>query len=122
MSLQWFARSCQPAYHVPVMAATDRPSELDIHRVSSAYLQAVETARPEHLELPRRLLQRLDPDRWRLEWCLPWWLGRAFGLDVEIADELVLSNVLGLGAIRLRDDLVDGEVAADEIYRRDFAE
>src|SRR5438045_8127925 len=49
-----------------------------------------------------------------LEWHLPWWLGERFGLDEQIADDLVVGNVLGLGSIRLRDDLADGEVSAEE--------
>jgi hypothetical protein len=61
------------------------------------------------------LLERLPPGRWTLEWYLPWWLGQAVGLDSTVAREIVLSNVLGLGSVRLQDDLSDGEVGADDI-------
>jgi hypothetical protein len=58
------------------------------------------------------LLARLPPSRWTLEWFLPWWLGAAFGLDEAIAFEIVTSNVLGLGSIRVQDDVADDEVDA----------
>jgi hypothetical protein len=89
--------------------------ELDIADVAAAYERRVREACPEHLPLALLLLERLPPARWTLEWYLPWWLGHAFGLDPEIAREIVLSNLLGLGSIRLQDDLADGEVAAENI-------
>jgi hypothetical protein len=55
-------------------------------------------------------LERLTPDRWTIEWRLPAWLAARFGLPGEIADALVESNVLGLLAVRLADDLADGEI------------
>jgi hypothetical protein len=58
-----------------------------------------------------RLMERLAPERWMLEWHLPWWLGHALELDSDVVRAFVLSNVLGLGSIRLQDDLADGEVA-----------
>lgn len=94
--------------------STDVP-ELDIAGVSAAYERRVREACPEQLPLAMRLLERLPPARWTLEWHLPWWLGHAFGLDREIAREVVLSNLLGLGSIRLQDDLADGEVRADDV-------
>jgi hypothetical protein len=57
----------------------------------------------------RRLVARLPPERWTLEWYLPWWLGNALGLDPATSRELVLSNLLGLASIRVQDDLADGE-------------
>jgi hypothetical protein len=55
--------------------------------------------------------ERLTPPRWSLEWYLPVWLCSAFGLEGALARELVLSNLLGLVSVRLRDDLADGDVA-----------
>lgn len=94
--------------------STDVPN-LDIAGMTAAYERRVREACPEHLDLALRLLQRLPPARWTLEWYLPWWLGEAFGVDREIAEEIVLSNLLGLGSIRLQDDLADGEVEAGEV-------
>jgi hypothetical protein len=91
------------------------PPDLDIAGVAAAYERRVLEACPEHLPLARSLLERLPPARWTLEWHLPWWLGQAFGLDAAVSREIVLSNVLGLGSIRLQDDLADGEVPAAEI-------
>lgn len=66
---------------------------------------------PQHVALAQRTLARLEPERWQIEWYLPWWLGESFGLDPTHARTFVLSNVLGLVTIRLQDDLADGEVA-----------
>ena len=96
-------------------AGGDIEYELDIAAVSDAYERRVGGACPERLPLAMRLLDRLPPNRWTLEWHLPWWLGRAVGLHPEVAREIVLSNVFGLGSIRLADDLTDGEVAPDEV-------
>jgi hypothetical protein len=94
--------------------STDVP-ELDVAAVSAAYVRSVSETCPEQLQLATRLLERLPPARWTLEWHLPWWLGQAFGLDGEIARDIVLSNLLGLGSIRLQDDLADGEVAPEDV-------
>lgn len=65
--------------------------------------------------LARRHLARLTPDRWTIEWHLPSWLGRRFDLDEGFVEALVRSNVLGLLAIRLEDDIEDGEVPRSEL-------
>lgn len=68
------------------------------------------------LEPPaRRLFARIQPPRWELEWELPRWLGAAFGLSDRVVTDIVVSTVLGLGSIRLQDDLVDGDVPPGEI-------
>ena len=102
-----------PAYPPP----TDRADipDLDIAGVLAAYEQRVIEVCPEQLPLARALIERLPPSRWTLEWYLPWWLGHAFGLEPDVSRELVLSNVVGLGSIRLQDDLADGEVAHADI-------
>ena len=89
--------------------------DLDVADMRAAYERRVAEVCPEHLGLAIRLVERLPPARWTLEWHLPWWVGRALGLDPLIAREIVLSNVLGLGSIRLQDDLVDGEVAEEDV-------
>lgn len=89
-------------------------SELDITGISAEYARLVSAAAPAHAALALRVLDRLSPSRWVLEWHLPWWLGEAFGLDRGTSREIVLSNLLGLASIRLRDDLADGEVAEGE--------
>lgn len=94
--------------------STDWP-ELDIAGVSAAYERRVREACPDQLAPGLRLLDRLQPARWMLEWHLPWWLGQAFRLDPDDAAEIVLSNVLGLGSIRLQDDLADGDIPAEDV-------
>jgi hypothetical protein len=90
-------------------------SELNIRRVSAAYRQRVQLVCPDLLPIALRVLDRLEPERWTLEWYLPWWLGEAFELGPDLSYEFVLSNVLGLASIRLEDDLVDGDVHRGEI-------
>jgi hypothetical protein len=92
----------------------DQP-DLDVASVADAYQRRVREGCPEQLPLALALLERLPPARWTLEWYLPWWLGRAFGLDDDLSREVVLSNVLGLASIRLQDDAADGDIAPDDL-------
>lgn len=94
--------------------ATD-VAQLDIAAVNAAFEACIRESSPDQLPMALRLLARLQPERWMLEWYLPWWLGDALGLDRGVSREIVLSNLLGLGSIRLQDDLADGEVASDEV-------
>ena len=65
-------------------------------------------------ECGRRLLDRISPPNWTLEWSLPGWLGSALGLDASTIADLTLANVFGLAYIKLQDDLLDGEVGEDD--------
>ncbi len=97
------------------MARPISPVPQDFSRtVARDFLQTVQRVAPARASLARRTLRRIPPTRWQIEWFLPYWLGESFGLDKKIAREFVLSNVLGLAAIRLYDDLADAEVRADE--------
>jgi hypothetical protein len=96
------------------MRSTDT-AELDVHRVAAAFERRVEAACPDERDLAIRTLRRLTPGKWTLEWYLPWWLGHAVGLDPAVAEEIVLSDVLGLASVRLQDDLLDGEIAEDDV-------
>jgi hypothetical protein len=104
-SVQRSARSGSPL----TIPSLDVP-DLDIGRIAATYRQRVRGTRPDLLPMASQLLERLPPDRWMLEWHLPWWLGHAFGLPGDVAGEIVLSNVFGLGSVRLQDDVADGEV------------
>lgn len=83
---------------------------LDGSEFFGTYRSVVERSCPAALPSALRLWERLGPDRWPLEWRLPVWLGDAFGLDREVSTAVSLANVLGLASVRLRDDLVDGDV------------
>jgi hypothetical protein len=61
-----------------------------------------------------RLLDRIAPPNWTLEWSLPGWLGSALGSDASNVADLTLANVLGLAYIKLQDDLSDSEVGQDD--------
>lgn len=94
---------------------------MDIASLSAAYAGRVRALLGGELPAALALTGRLAPQQWTLEWHLPWWLGRAFGLDEATAEELALANVLGLVAIRLRDDAADGELALASDEAADFA-
>ena len=96
------------------MPATIVPP-LDCAEVSEEILRWISRREPHVEGIARRHLARLTPDRWTIEWHLPWWLGQRFGLDPELAMALVRSNVLGMLAVRLEDDLEDGEIPASEM-------
>ena len=89
--------------------------DLDVAAVAEAYERRLRETCPELLPLATQLLERLPPTRWSLEWYLPWWLGQAFALEPTLTREIVVSNVLGLGSIRLRDDLADGEIDEERV-------
>lgn len=83
---------------------------LDTAWLRVAFERRARSACPELLPAAMRVLDRLEPARWPLEWQLPWWLGHELGVAPAVARQLVLGNLLGLAAIRLRDDLLDGEL------------
>ena len=88
---------------------------VDLAATVAAYRAAAERAGPDASALAGPLWDRLDSDRWTLEWQLPLWLGGAFGLDPRVARRLATGDVLGLASIRLADDLADGEVPAGDV-------
>ena len=96
------------------MRSTDVP-ELSVARVLAAYEQRAAAICPEEMALAARSVRRLMPPNWTLEWYLPWWLGHAFELDASVAEDIVVSNVLGLVSIRLQDDLYDGELGSEDV-------
>ena len=89
--------------------------ELDVERVLKVCEGRIDAVASADRAFTADLLGRLPPSRWTLEWFLPWWLGAAFGLDEAIAFEIVTSNVLGLGSIRVQDDVADDEVDAADL-------
>jgi hypothetical protein len=87
---------------------------MDVATLSAAYEERVRALFGGELPKELRLAGRLAPEQWTLEWHLPWWVGRALGLDEGTAEELALANVLGVVAIRLRDDADDDELAGTD--------
>jgi hypothetical protein len=69
---------------------------------------------PAELDLARRTIARLPPDRWTLEWQLTGWLGETFRLDPAITANVAAGTILGLVSIRLQDDLEDGDLPLDD--------
>lgn len=64
--------------------------------------------------LGMRVLDRITPPNWTLEWSLPGWLGSTLGLGAPAVTSLTLANVFGLAFVKLQDDLIDGELAEDD--------
>ncbi len=57
----------------------------------------------------RDYLRRLDRQQAQLEWHLPLWLGRTFGVPTAQARRVALTNVLGMVYIRIHNDLMDAD-------------
>ena len=83
---------------------------LDRDEIIARVLGRISARDPRLEALASRHLARLTPDRWTIEWHLPTWLGRRFDLEPALVAALTRGNVLGLLAIRLEDDLDDGDV------------
>jgi hypothetical protein len=96
------------------MRSADEPV-LDVDDIRARYTARVAASLPRHTALAARYVNESMPPRWTLEWYLPWWLGSAVNLDIELRRALVVSNVLGLVSVRLEDDLRDGDVPADDV-------
>ena len=83
--------------------------------VDAAFEAVVLGFAADDIALARGVRARIGPDRYALEWNLPWWIGRALGVDASTCERLSLGNVIGLVALRLSDDLEDGDVAAEDV-------
>lgn len=80
--------------------------------IRGAFRDTLAGVAPSLAEDGDRMLDRLTPHRWLLEWGLPLWLGESYGLADEVSLTLALCNLLGLTYVRIQDDLTDGEVVA----------
>jgi hypothetical protein len=89
------------------------PETLEL-AVKDRFCTALAGEPAELAEFGVRLLDRIAPPNWTLEWSLPGWLGGALGPDASSVADLTLANVLGLAYIKLQDDLSDGEVGQDD--------
>ena len=91
-------------------AKPPRLSEIQEAAVRARFCAAIESRRPELAAAGRQVLDRVSPPNWTLEWSLPGWLGDALHLPAGPTADLTLANVVGLAYVRLRDDLMDGEI------------
>jgi hypothetical protein len=85
-------------------------SGLDVAGICADYERQVRAICEGELPVALELSGRLDPAHWTLEWNIAAWVGEALLTDESILRQITLSNVLGLAAIVLFDDLEDGEV------------
>jgi hypothetical protein len=86
-------------------------ADADVHRVQAAFFAAVARLAPGLMPAAHDLLERIATPNWALEWCLPLWVGENLGLPHDTQRLLMLSNVFGLGYVRVQDDLTDDEAA-----------
>ena len=84
-------------------------SDADLGAAKTAYLEALGRFSPELSAAGARLLERLPPSNWKIEWRLPGWLGDAFELPQHVTAAPTLSNLLGLSCIWLQDARIDGK-------------
>lgn len=88
------------------------PSSLDhldpvMHSIAARTLDALAELPDDAARLGGRLLVKLSPPQWQLEWCLPRWLGDSYGLPPDVTETLILANVTGLIFVCLQDQLAD---------------
>ena len=93
----------------------ERSPVLDAHAIAADVLAQIDMRSPELTGLAQARLERLTPERWAIEWHIPTWLREGLDLHSGLVDALTRSNVLGLLAVRLEDDLEDGDVIAAEV-------
>lgn len=89
--------------------------ELDTAVVDAAFIDAVMAISPSSVQLARRVRERIGPDRYALEWNLPCWIGSSLQVAPSVCLKLAIGNVIGLAALRLRDDLEDGDIDAEDM-------
>jgi hypothetical protein len=82
--------------------------------VRAEFAAALAGEPPAVAEMGRRVLNRITPPNWTLEWSLPGWLGGTLGLGAPAIASLTLANVLGLAFVKLQDDLLDGEIEDED--------
>lgn len=92
----------------PLLWHADDP---DVRAVRMDFDAGILRIAPALVEPAKQLMQRLARPNWTMEWYLPRWLGEAMGVPPAAWRSLMLSNVYGLGYVRLQDDLSDGDVS-----------
>jgi hypothetical protein len=85
------------------------PTCHSIALVRDRYRDALARWAPGIADAGDRAFAAVTTPNWALEWGLADWLTDAYGLEREMADELLLGNVTLLAFARLMDDVADGE-------------
>jgi hypothetical protein len=92
-----------------------------IAQVAELWKGEIYAAAPELAAPAARMLARIMPPSWALEWSLPYWLGGALGLSRDEWLPLTLGNVAGLAYVRLQDDAFDAEIEGETSEARALA-
>jgi hypothetical protein len=85
-------------------------SDPQVIAVEESIIATIRALSPRLVDPAWLLLDNISTSNWALEWNLPRWLGDSFGIEPDVTRTLVRCNVLGLGYIRIQDDLIDREV------------
>lgn len=67
------------------------------------------------MKLAHRYLERLSSEKAQLEWCLPLWLAQSLGVSRDVARTMGVTNVLGMIYVRIQNDVMDGDVASEDV-------
>ena len=90
--------------------AVTRVPGLDVAGISAVYERHIRETCGGMFPAALQLRNRLDPERWKLEWHIAAWVGEALSVDAAIWQRITVANVLGLAAIVMLDDIEDGEL------------
>lgn len=85
----------------------------EIQRLRECYRRELEALSPALGVQGEELLAAHSPQQWPAEWHLPWWLATSLGLTDGQWRALAVCNLLGLGFVRLQDQLVEGSANSD---------
>jgi len=102
----------QPSAH-----AEQGPRPADVRRARLAVAQLLSQEPPAHRDAGLAYFNALTGANWTVEWQLPRWLAESVGLPETVQQRLVAVNALGLTALRLLDDLADGDLPASPFHR-----
>lgn len=101
----------EPCSQFPKPPYLEQP---EIHALCADYTSTAGCLGPAWETVAEAFLQRIQPEKWPLEWGLPVWLGKSWELEMKTWRALALVNLLGLTHIRIQDELADSILPPDQ--------
>jgi len=92
------------------------PHPDDVARATRAYEQLAASLAPPARVAAAAYWAALSSAHWALEWNLARWLGAPLGLPAALQGKLARCSGLVLAALRLLDDLADGELESSAVW------